>query len=95
MAISRPSQQAFLDRHKYQRPLAGDKDNVNLTFTAPEIFLPGTEYVFRNGVMLYEGEDYTRDESSGPGTGYDTIILTAGDGLLDWERLWANYVTPT
>jgi hypothetical protein len=96
MAVSRPSQQGFLDRHKKRVPLAGDRDNVNLTFSAPEIFLAGTEEVFRNGVLLDEGvdEDYTLGESAGPGTGYDTIILTPGAGLWPWEKLLANYVIP-
>lgn len=94
MAISRPSQQAFIERNKKRQPLAGDKDGVNLTYTSPDVFLPGTEEIFRNGVLLDEGadNDYTLDESAGPGTGYDTIIMAPGTGLLDWEKLLANYV---
>lgn len=76
---------------KRQRPLAGVKDNVNLVFTTPELFIAETEKVYRNGVSLERGGDYSISESGGVGTGYDTITLTAGSGLLAWEKLAADY----
>jgi hypothetical protein len=65
--------------------LIGAKNNNNRLFRTPDKFLNGlfTEgsefhiHVKHNGKDLYEGTDYTISESGGPGTGYDTIFITA------------------
>lgn len=63
--------------------LIGMKNNVNRTFYTAEKFLNGIFttgdrfhiHIKHNGKDLYEGIDYSIGESSGPGTGYDTINL--------------------
>lgn len=65
--------------------MLGTKNGVNRVFTASDKFLNGlfTDgsffhiHVKHNGKDLYENIDYTISESGGPGTGYDTINLTA------------------
>lgn len=66
-----------------EKDLIGLHNGSNRTFFTPEKFLNGTFitgdqfhiHVKHNGKGLYEGIDYTIGESSGPGTGYDTINL--------------------
>jgi hypothetical protein len=66
-----------------QVALIGLKDGSNRTFYTPEKFLNGSFVtgdqfhikISHNGKGLYENIDYTIGESSGPGTGYDTINL--------------------
>lgn len=64
-------------------PLIGLRNGINRTFFTPDKFLNGLTlagdrfhiHIKHNGKDLYEGIDYTISESSGPGTGYDTINL--------------------
>lgn len=66
-----------------EKDLIGLRNGSNRTFFTPEKFLNGTFvtgdqfhiHVKHNGKDLYESIDYTISESSGPGTGYDTINL--------------------
>lgn len=58
------------------------------SFTTAVDFVPGSETLFLNGVRQTEGVgcDYTRSESGGVGTGFDTISfafpLHSSDTLL-------------
>ena len=66
--------------HEEDIQLVGTVDNVNTVFTIPSgKFIQADPYkiiVYVNGVkQLYLG-DYFIAESGGPGTGYDTVILT-------------------
>ena len=63
-------------------PLIGFKDGSNRTFFTPDKFINGTYLnnifhitIEHNGKELYENIDFTIGESSGPGTGYDTLNL--------------------
>lgn len=83
-------------RFRWNKALVGPKDGSNLTFSTPETFLQVEATairVYRNGVLLEmgTGADYTIDESGGPGTGWDTIVLEACPPR-DWEKLTADYV---
>ena len=58
------------------------KDGTNRTFYTPDKFINGSYFgnifhltVEHNGKELYENIDYTIAESSGPGSGYDTLNL--------------------
>lgn len=62
--------------------LIGLRDGVNRTFFTPDKFINGTYLsnvfhitVEHNGKELYENIDFTIGESSGPGSGYDTLNL--------------------
>lgn len=64
--------------------LIGQKNNSNRTFNTPDKFLNGLYegnefhiHVKHDGRDLYEGYDYTLSESGGPGTGFDTVYITA------------------
>ncbi len=64
--------------------LIGAKNNSNRTFNTPNKFLNGLYFgnqfhihVKHDGKDLYEGYDYSISESGGPGTGFDTIYITA------------------
>jgi len=75
-------------------PLIGLRNGINRTFFTPDKFLNGLTLagdrfhiqIKHNGKDLYEGIDYTISESSGPGTGYDTInmisLTPVGHSLL-------------
>ncbi len=73
----------YLWREEVQ--LIGLRNGSNRTFFTPDKFLNGLFVtgdrfhiqVKHNGKDLYEGMDYTISESSGPGTGYDTINLVS------------------
>ena len=60
--------------------LEGNVDNVNNIFTIPSgKFLQNTLYriiVYKNGVKQLYLDDYIIAESGGPGTGFDTVILS-------------------
>lgn len=63
--------------------LIGTRNGINRTFFTPDKFLNGNFttgdkfhiHIKHNGKDLYENIDYTIGESSGPGSGYDTINL--------------------
>lgn len=65
-------------------PLIGLKNGTNRMFFTPEKFINGSYFgntfhitIEHNGRDLYENIDFTIGESSGPGTGYDTINFIA------------------
>lgn len=78
--------------------LIGLRDGVNRMFFTPDKFLngfvsSGDQFhinVKHNGKDLYEGIDYTISESSGPGTGYDTINMISITPNTH-SLLFANY----
>lgn len=75
----------------YVQP-TGAKNGVNPVFTLP-VFLPGTQQVFWNGVLLLPGvgNDYVISESVS-GSGFDTLTLTTPPKPID--QLFANFITP-
>lgn len=83
-------------RSRWNKPLSGVKNGVNLVFRTPDKFLQ-TEAtairVYRNGVLLEmgPGADYIISESGIGGPGFDTITLTAR-GPFSWEKLTADYI---
>lgn len=67
---------------KYNMDLSGLKNNSNRTFFTPDKFLHGdfegnTFHIelTHNGKKLLDGYDYIVKESSGVGTGFDTIVF--------------------
>lgn len=63
-------------------PLIGLRDGLNRMFFTPDKFINGPYFgnifhitVEHNGKELYENIDFTIGESSGPGTGYDTLNI--------------------
>lgn len=72
----------------YNQPLIGPINGVNVVFTTASDFVAGSEAVYFNGVRQLPGagNDYTRSESGGPGTGYDTVTFAvaprSGDNLM-------------
>lgn len=86
---------ASADDLKRNVDLVGTKNGVNLVYTTPDLFVltPFVEVVNRNGVTQREGagNDYTRSESGGAGTGFDTITLL-NDAPLSWEQLTIDYI---
>jgi len=55
--------------------LIGTINSVNTVFTTSQDFVPGIEVVWFDGVRMEESCDYTRSESGGVGTGFDTITF--------------------
>lgn len=76
--------------------LVGAKDGANVEFRIPygDRFTHNLPFlsiaVFLNGVRLKLIDDYLIQESGGPGTGYDTVILEVVPKSLD--NLLADYV---
>lgn len=63
--------------------LIGAQDNSNRIFSTPDKFIDGVYsnntfhiLIRHNGRVLVQGDDYFLAESSGPGTGFNTVILT-------------------
>lgn len=59
--------------------LNGLVNDSNTVFTTDSIFIQNTTYkiiVYKNGVKQLFLDDYFIAESGGPGSGYDTVILT-------------------
>ncbi len=55
--------------------LIGLINNANTIFATSQSFLPGLEVVWFEGVRVQAPDDYTRSESGGVGTGFDTITF--------------------
>jgi len=73
---------SYLWREKI--PLIGLRNGTNRMFFTPDKFINGLYFgnvfyltVEHNGKELYENIDFTIGESSGPGSGYDTINITS------------------
>jgi hypothetical protein len=86
---------SYLWREKI--PLIGMKNGANRTFYTPDKFINGSYFgnifhltVEHNGKELYENIDYSIGESSGPGTGYDTINLISFTPIRQ-SLLYATY----
>lgn len=94
-AVNRKKPESILSRFKFNRPLSGALNGVNVTFTTPEDFLPDTLQFFLNGVGPLDvgpGCDVTISESGGVGTGYDTVTFVHfAPGPTD--KLRAHYLT--
>lgn len=90
--------QLFLSSARFRtgQDLVGSKNGLNLVFTVPDgdkfthnlPFL--TIHVFFNGQRLKLIDDYVINESGGPGSGYDTVILEVAPRLAD--KVWVDYV---
>lgn len=91
--------QLFLSSARYRtgQDLVGSKNGSNLVFTVPDgdkfthnlPFL--TIQVYWNGQRLKLIDDYVINESQGPGSGYDTVILEVAPRPAD--KLWVDYVS--
>jgi hypothetical protein len=70
---------------------SGAIDGINTAYTTASNFVPGTEELYLNGVHLREGVgcDFTRSESGGVGTGFDTVTLAVIPIVGD--QLWIHY----
>ena len=72
----------------------GSKNGLNLTYTTPEKFIPGSIQLYRNGSRLMRNgpaSDFSVTESGGLGTGYDTITLSAFPPKSN-ENLFSDYL---
>lgn len=68
---------------RWDRPLAGVKNGSNPYFTTPEKFVADPPIRLHvSGRRLLQGRDFTIEESGGPGTGYDRVILLFPVGKL-------------
>jgi hypothetical protein len=89
---------ALLYLWKEEISLIGTKDGSNKTFYTPDKFINGLFitgdtfhiHVKHNGRDLYENIDYTISESSGAGSGYDTINLISLTPIVN-SQLFATY----
>lgn len=92
------AQQLFIAVGRYRTGIAlvGAKTGANYVFTTPgnEKFthnLPFlTIHVYYNGVRQTLIDDYMILESGGPGTGYDTVIMSVPP--RSWDHLLADYI---
>lgn len=87
----------LLARFKWQQVLSGVQDSANRVFTTPDIFLPDTIEVYHNGRKLsrvgsIQQAEYSLSESSGLGTGYDTITFNTFVPVTS-SIIRVNYVT--
>lgn len=78
-------------------PLIGLRNGSNRTFYTPDKFINGAYFgnvfhltVEHNGKELYENIDYTIGESSGAGSGYDTLNLISFTPVIH-SLLYATY----
>lgn len=62
------------DAHIHEQ-LIGIVNGINTVFTTSVDFVLNSEVVWFDGVRLQKNDDYTRSESGGLGTGYDTITF--------------------
>ena len=74
--------------------LVGSTNGSNAVFTTPEKFVHSatdTIRVFYNGLRMKQGSDYAVSESSGPGTGYDTVTILRTKKPQPGDLLTADY----
>jgi hypothetical protein len=73
--------------------LLGPKNGINLTYTTPDRFVPESIQLYRNSArqMQVGTNDFSVSESGGPGTGFDTVVLSAYPPNPR-ENLFADYV---
>lgn len=77
--------------------LVGTVDDVNVIYEIPNgHFIQNNTYkiiVYKNGVKQFYLDDYLIAESGGPGTGYDTVILTIPpmSSILPIDVITADY----
>jgi len=79
---------------RWQVEVLGPKNGLNLTYTTPEKFIPGSIQLYRNGSRLMRNgpaSDFSVTESGGLGTGYDTITLSAFPPKSN-ENLFSDYL---
>lgn len=81
----------------FYRPLLGIQDGANRTYTTVEKFQPDTMQVYHNSRELVRAMspsprygDFYVSESSGPGTGYDTVTILSFSPV-EFSRMWAHY----
>lgn len=85
-----------ISRYRSAQGLVGPFNGVNETFTTPglELFVHNLPFldinVYYNGVRLALLDDYMVAESGGPGTGYDTVIMSTPP--LPGDHLLADYI---
>lgn len=93
------AQQIFISAGRFRTgsALVGVKDGVNRVYNLPhgEKFTHNLPYitisVFFNGVRQIPLEDYIIQESAGPGTGYDRVILERAPRSND--TIISDYIT--
>lgn len=91
--------QLFLSSGRFRTglDLVGVKNGSNLTFTVPggDKFTHNLPFltiaVYLNGQRLRLIDDYVINESGGPGSGYDTVMLEVAPRSAD--KLYADYVS--
>jgi hypothetical protein len=94
------AQQLFIavGRYRTGMGLVGVRNATNHVFHVPggDTFVHNLPFltvcVYVNGQRLALLDDYTISESGGPGTGYDTVVLTEAPYLDD--HVGADYVVP-
>ena len=85
-------------RYRVAQDLVGARDGINVVFTVPasEHYVHNLPFfsvaVYLNGMRLALLDDYIVQESGGPGTGYNTVVLNEAPFADD--HLFADYVTP-
>lgn len=85
-------------RYRTGQGLVGTKDGVNQVFHLPgvERWTQNLPYftiaVYENGLRLALLDDYIIQESGGPGSGYNTVVLARAPYAND--HLIADYITP-
>jgi hypothetical protein len=85
------------DRFRASQILVGPKDGVNVIYYTPglEKFAHNLPFfdisVYFNGSRLALIDDYLVGESSGPGSGFDTVILLVPPPLSN-DHLFADYI---
>lgn len=92
------AQQLFIavGRYRTEQNLVGAKDGTNFSFLVPggEKYVHNlpflTVVVYLNGMRLAMLDDYVVQESGGPGTGYDTVVLS--EAPFNDDQLFADYV---
>lgn len=92
------AQQIFIavERYRTGQALVGPRSGSNYAFTTPgnEKFTHNLPYltihVYFNGVRQTFIDDYYIAESGGPGTGYDTVILSVAPRT--WDHLTVDYI---
>ena len=77
--------------YRYNQYLVGTKDGVNTTFMTPEKFRTLLQVTW-NGRELDEGADFTKSESGGAGTGFDTLELLYTKPPISTSVLKASYI---